>query len=131
MLKNADKKQLEKRLEEVVSSIGILESSHPDHPALFHLRSERKWMEQRLKKTFWYNLSWRIKAARGAFLMSTIGIRIWFYTKVYNNTANRVMFFLTIIGLATLLILYQGRVLFHWDLFPDSDSPIDEWILGK
>ena len=131
MLKTADKQQLQKRLSEVINSIALLESTHPEHPALYHLKSERKWMEQRLKSTFWYKLSWRIKSIRGVFLMSTIGFRIWFQTRVLRNATNRVLFFLTVILLATALILYQGRRLYGWDLFPNSDSPIDEWILGN
>jgi len=131
MLKSADKDQLRQRLHDVINSIAMLESTHPDHPALFHLRSERKWMEQRLKQTFWYKLSWRIKSTRGLFLMSTIGFRIWFQTRVLRNATNRVLFFLIIIFLSTALILYQGRRLYGWDLFPNSDSPIDEWILGN
>lgn len=131
MLKTADKNQLRERLTDVTNSIALLESTHPDHPALFHLRSERKWMEQRLKQTFWYKLGWKIKSMRGVFLMSTIGIRIWFQTKVLRNATNRVVFFLLIILFATALFLYQGRRLYGWDLFPNSDSPIDEWILGN
>ncbi|MEY2962984.1 MAG: hypothetical protein RL754_245 [Bacteroidota bacterium] len=131
MLKTSEKKELQIRLDEVLNSISLLESTHPDHPALYHLRSERKWMEQRLKKTFWYQVKWKIQSFRGVLRMSTVGFRLWFQSSVMQNQLKRLPFFIVLIALTNLVILYQGRLLFHWDLFPNSDSPIDEWIIGN
>jgi hypothetical protein len=131
MLKPSEKKELQIRLDEVLNSISLLESTHPDHPALYHLRSERKWMEQRLKKTFWYQVKWKIQSFRGVLRMSTVGFRLWFQSSVMQNQLKRLPFFIVLIALTNLVILYQGRLLFHWDLFPNSDSPIDEWIIGN
>lgn len=78
MLRTADKIELRRRLADVENSTALLESTHPDHPALYHLRSEHKWMEQRSKQTFWYKIGGKIKTLRGLFMMSTIGFRIWF-----------------------------------------------------
>ena len=130
MLKAKEEIQLEVRLKEVNTSIKVLESAHPNHPALYHLKSEKKWMEQRLKKSLWYNLVWRLTKYRGIFLMSTLGIRIWFVTRIKNNPFYRIL--IIIFGSFALLvmIIYQLRKLFGLDFFPNSDSPIDEWILG-
>lgn len=131
MLKSSEKKMLSDRLEEVINSISLLESTHPNHPALFHLRSERKWMEQLLKQTIWYKIKWKIKNVKALWLMSTVGIRIWWKTKVVSSLLNRVLLFSAILFIIAVIILYQGREVYHWDLFPNSDNPIDEWILGK
>ena len=130
MLKAKEEIQLEVRLKEVNTSIKVLESAHPNHPALYHLRSEKKWMEQRLKKSLWYNLVWRLTKYRGIFLMSTLGIRIWFVTRIKNNPFYRILIIIFGSFVLLVMIIYQLRKLFGLDFFPNSDSPIDEWILG-
>ena len=130
MLKAKEEIQLEVRLKEVITSIKALESAHPNHPALYHLKSEKKWMEQRLKKSLWYNLVWRLTKYRGNFLMSTLGIRIWFVTRIKNNPFYRILIIIFGSFVLLVMIIYQLRKLFGLDFFPNSDSPIDEWILG-
>jgi hypothetical protein len=130
LLKAKKEIQLEVRLKEVNTSIKALESAHPNHPALYHLKSEKKWMEQRLKKSFWYNLVWRLTKYRGIFLMSTLGIRIWFVTRIKNNPFYRILIIIFGSFVLLVMIIYQLRKLFGLDFFPNSDSPIDEWILG-
>jgi len=130
LLKAKEEIQLEVRLKEVNSSIKALESAHPNHPALYHLKSEKKWMEQRLKKSLWYNLVWRLTKYRGIFLMSTLGIRIWFVTRIKNNPFYRILIIIFGSFVLLVMIIYQLRKLFGLDFFPNSDSPIDEWILG-
>lgn len=130
MLKPSEKRQLAERLEEVKNSISLLESANPDHPALYHLRSERKWMEQRLKKTLSYEVAWKLRSMRGAFMMATVGARLWFRSRVLMNPTNRLLFFIFILLMVTAIVLYQGRRLWGWDLFPNSDNPWDEYILG-
>jgi hypothetical protein len=130
LLKAKEEIQLEVRLKEVNTSIKVLESAHPNHPALYHLRSEKKWMEQRLKKSLWYNLVWRLTKYRGIFLMSTLGIRIWFVTRIKNNPFYRILIIIFGSFVLLVMIIYQLRKLFGLDFFPNSDSPIDEWILG-
>ena len=130
MLKAKEEIQLEVRLKEVHTSIKALESAHPNHPALYHLKSEKKWMEQRLKKSLWYNLVWRLTKYRGIFLMSTLGIRIWFVTRIKNNPFYRILIIIFGSFVLLVMIIYQLRKLFGLDFFPNSDSPIDEWILG-
>ncbi|MDA8819210.1 hypothetical protein N9N66_01300 [Schleiferiaceae bacterium] len=130
MLKAKEEIQLEVRLKEVHTSIKALESAHPNHPALYHLKSEKKWMEQRLKKSLWYNLVWRLTKYRGVFLMSTLGIRIWFVTRIKNNPFYRILIIIFGSFVLLVMIIYQLRKLFGLDFFPNSDSPIDEWILG-
>jgi hypothetical protein len=130
LLKAKEEIQLEVRLKEVHTSIKALESAHPNHPALYHLKSEKKWMEQRLKKSLWYNLVWRLTKYRGVFLMSTLGIRIWFVTRIKNNPFYRILIIIFGSFVLLVMIIYQLRKLFGLDFFPNSDSPIDEWILG-
>jgi hypothetical protein len=130
LLKAKEEIQLEVRLKEVNTSIKVLESAHPNHPALYHLKSEKKWMEQRLKKSLWYNLVWRLTKYRGIFLMSTLGIRIWFVTRIKNNPFYRILIIIFGSFVLLVMIIYQLRKLFGLDFFPNSDSPIDEWILG-
>lgn len=130
MLKAKEEIQLEVRLKEVHTSIKALESAHPNHPALYHLKSEKKWMEQRLKKSLWYNLVWRLTKYRGIFLMSTLGVRIWFVTRIKNNPFYRILIIIFGSFVLLVMIIYQLRKLFGLDFFPNSDSPIDEWILG-
>jgi ABC-type siderophore export system fused ATPase/permease subunit len=122
---------LQTRLTEVNQSIAALESTHPNHPALYHLRSERKWMEQKIKQTFWYKFTWKIRNLQGVFMMATVGIRLWFLSRILYNKTNRVLFFMVLILFVSVVVLWQGRRLYGWDLFPNSDNPIDEWILGN
>lgn len=132
MLQKEERIELEQRLDEVISSITILESTYPNHPALYHLRSERKWMEQRLKKTFWYQLNWKLQTARGALLMSTLGIRIWFLTKIRNNGPLRLMILTVFMFLCiAVAVFFVGRQIFGWDFNKGGDSPIDEWALDQ
>lgn len=132
MLNKSEQQELEFRLDEVVSSISILESTDPEHPALYHLRSERKWMEQRLKKTFWYQISWKLKSARGILLMFTLGIRIWFLSKVRDNAPLRLILLMVFMfSTFSIAVFFVGRQIFGWDFNKDGDSPIDEWALDQ
>jgi hypothetical protein len=130
LLKAQEEIQLETRLKEVNTSIKALESTHPNHPALYHLKSEKKWMEQRLKKSLWYDLVWKLTKYRGIILMSTLGLRIWFVTRIKNNPIYRILIIIFGSFVLLVMIIYQLRKLFGLDFFPNSDSPIDEWILG-
>ena len=130
MLKAKEEIQLESRLKEVNTSITTLESADPNHPALYHLRSEKKWMEQRLKKSFWYDLVWKFTRLKGLVLMSTLGVHIWYATRIRQNPFYRILIVIFGSFMLLVMIIYQLRKVFGLDFFPNSDSPIDEWILG-
>ena len=64
MLKAKEEIQLESRLKEVNTSITTLESADPNHPALYHLRSEKKMDGAALEEKFLVRFSLEVHKAQ-------------------------------------------------------------------
>ena len=64
--------------------------------------------------------------------MSTLGLRIWFLTKIRNNGPLRLVILTVFLFLClAVVVFFVGRQIFHWDFNKGSDSPIDEWALDQ